>query len=67
MGNHTITKILGIALIMFVVAVLIIAILLPFGTDTKVKSMNAEIIGTLVNPISAIIGALLRGMGGDSK
>jgi sugar phosphate permease len=65
MKNDTVTKVLGAALIMFVVAVLVIAISLPFGEEVKTKSMNADIIATLINPISAIIGALLRGMVSD--
>jgi len=65
MKNDTVTKVLGAALIMFVIAVLVIAISLPFGEEVKTKSMNADIIATLINPISAIIGALLRGMVSD--
>ncbi|MGC8605515.1 MAG: hypothetical protein ACP5VS_17760 [Desulfomonilaceae bacterium] len=65
MSNNLITKILGFGFVIFAVAIAVIAITLPFGTEIKTKSMNSEVISTLVNPISAIIGALLRGMSSE--
>ncbi len=65
LSNNLVTKILGFGFVMFVLAILVIALTLPFGDDVKTKSMNSEVIGILVNPISAIIGALLRGMSSE--
>jgi len=67
MTNQTITRLLGAALLLFVGAIVVVVITLPFGVEIKAKSMNAEIINTLVTPVSAIIAALLRGMVGEGK
>ena len=66
MSNELITKILGASLGAFIVAIFILIITMPFGTDMKTTYMNASIISLLLNPVSMLIGALLRGMIGKS-
>ena len=62
MSEKTVTLILGIALMAFIVAIFILIIKMPFGLDTRTTYTNADIIGLLLSPVSMLIGALLRGV-----
>lgn len=57
--TKTLLKILGFGFVMFTIAILYIAIMLPFEADVKVRTMNAEMISILISPLLTIVGAML--------
>lgn len=65
MSSDVILKMLGFGFLLFAVAIVVICITLPFGDETKMRSMNAEMVSLLISPLSAIIGAILGLMKGN--
>jgi len=65
MSENAIQKALALGFILFTVAIIFVAIGQPYGAETKIKAVNSEVISALISPLSAIIGAMLRGISSD--
>ena len=48
-----------VCIVLLVLAIVYVAIALPYGELTKIKQLNLEIISSLITPLGLFIGALL--------